>query len=77
VSKGRTADAQKSIQRALGRTIPLDELLVASAAEQSVEKNQIRDLFEGVHLRRTLFCGLFFGRPDGAGVDLSQRAVPY
>ncbi|RNG18382.1 MFS transporter [Streptomyces botrytidirepellens] len=60
VNKGRTADAQKAIQRALGRTIPIDELLVASAAEQSVEKNQIRDLFEGTYLRRTLFCGLFY-----------------
>src|ERR1044072_8467260 len=60
VNKGRTADAQKSIQRALGRTIPIDELLAASAAEQSVEKNQIRELFEGTHLRRAVFCRVFY-----------------
>ncbi|MFJ8545846.1 MFS transporter [Streptomyces sp. NPDC093586] len=60
VNKGRTADAQKSIERALGRTVPIDELVAAAAAERSVERHRFRDLFQGVHLRRTLFCGLFY-----------------
>ncbi|MBD0419365.1 MFS transporter [Streptomyces sp. TRM S81-3] len=60
VNKGRTADAQKSIERALGRTVPIDDLLAASAAEQSMAQHRFRDLFQGAYLRRTLFCGLFY-----------------
>ncbi|MFF8848167.1 MFS transporter [Streptomyces sp. NPDC015127] len=60
VNKGRTADAQKAIKRALGRTVPIKELLAASAAEQAVERTRFRDLFQGTYLRRTLFCGLFY-----------------
>lgn len=60
VNKGRTADAQNAIKKALGRTLPIEELLAASATEQSVEKNRIGDLFKGIYLRRTLFCGLFY-----------------
>ncbi|MER6983696.1 MFS transporter, partial [Streptomyces carpinensis] len=60
VNKGRTADAQKAIERALGRTVPLGDLLAASAAERSVEQGGFRDLFQGRYLRRTLFCGLFY-----------------
>jgi MFS transporter, putative metabolite transport protein len=60
VNKGRTADAQKAIKKALDRTVPIEELLAASAAEQSVEQNRFRDLFQGTYLRRTIFCGLFY-----------------
>ncbi|MFP1624224.1 MFS transporter [Streptomyces sp. 5K101] len=60
VNKGRTADAQDSIRKALGRTVPIEQLLAASAAEQAVEQNRFRDLFQGAYLRRTLFCGLFY-----------------
>ncbi|WP_051871711.1 MFS transporter [Streptomyces sclerotialus] len=60
VNKGRTDDAQKAIKRALGHTVPVDELLAASAAEQSVVQQRFRDLFQGTYLRRTLFCGLFY-----------------
>ncbi|MEU6422616.1 MFS transporter [Streptomyces spiralis] len=60
VNKGRTADAQKSIQKALGRTIPIQQLVVAAAEEQSAEHSRFRDLFQGVYLRRTLFCGIFY-----------------
>ncbi|MDF3146150.1 MULTISPECIES: MFS transporter [unclassified Streptomyces] len=60
VNKGRTADAQKAIRKALDRTVPVEELLAASAAEQSVEQSGFRDLFQGTYLRRTLFCGLFY-----------------
>ncbi|WBO68541.1 MFS transporter [Streptomyces camelliae] len=60
VSKGRTADAQKAIERAIGRTVSIEDLLAASAAEQAVEQSRFRDLFQGVYLRRTLFCGLFY-----------------
>ncbi|GEC09997.1 hypothetical protein SSP24_76520 [Streptomyces spinoverrucosus] len=42
VNKGRTAEAQKAIQKALDRTVPVEELLAASAAEQSVEKSRFR-----------------------------------
>ncbi|MGV9347505.1 MFS transporter [Streptomyces spiralis] len=60
VNKGRTADAQKSIQKALGRTIPIQQLVAAAAEEQSAEHSRFRDLFQGVYLRRTLFCGIFY-----------------
>ncbi|MFI9824159.1 MFS transporter [Streptomyces sp. NPDC052013] len=60
VNKGRTAEAQKAIKKALDRTVSVEELLAASAAEQSVERSRIRDLFQGTYLRRTLFCGLFY-----------------
>ncbi|MCZ9351709.1 MFS transporter [Streptomyces mutabilis] len=60
VNKGRTADAQKSIEKALGRTVPIGDLVVAAAAEQSLARHRFRDLFQGVYLRRTLFCGLFY-----------------
>ncbi|MFF4506716.1 MFS transporter [Streptomyces sp. NPDC001401] len=60
VNKGRTADAQKAIEKALDRTVPIDDLLAASADEQAVEQGRFRDLFQGVYLRRTLFCGLFY-----------------
>ncbi|MDG9720133.1 MFS transporter [Streptomyces sp. DH24] len=60
VNKGRTVDAQKSIKRALGRTVPIDDLLAAAAAERAVERYRLRDLFQGIYLRRTLFCGLFY-----------------
>lgn len=60
VNKGRTADAQKAIERALGRTVPIGQLVAAAAAEQSGERSRFRDLFQGVYLRRTLFCGLFY-----------------
>ncbi|MDI3409488.1 MFS transporter [Streptomyces cavernicola] len=60
VNKGRTAEAQDAIKSALGRTVPIEELLAASAAEQSVVQSRVRDLFKGVYLRRTLFCGLFY-----------------
>ncbi|POX43189.1 MFS transporter [Streptomyces sp. Ru73] len=60
VNKGRADDAQKAIERALGRTVPTDELLAASAVEQSVVHRRVRDLFQGAYLRRTLFCGLFY-----------------
>ncbi|MCW8376680.1 MFS transporter [Streptomyces justiciae] len=59
VGKGRTADAQKAIKQALDRTVPVEELLAASAAEQAVGQSRFRDFFQGVYLRRTLFCGLF------------------
>ncbi|MFF8970259.1 MFS transporter [Streptomyces sp. NPDC014995] len=57
VNKGRTADAQKAIRKALDRTVPVEELLAASVAEQPVQQNRFRDLFQGACLRRTLFCG--------------------
>ncbi|CAL9616967.1 Inner membrane metabolite transport protein YgcS [Streptomyces sp. enrichment culture] len=60
VSKGRTAQAQEAIRKALDRTVSVEELLAASAAEQSVERSRLRDLFQGAYLRRTLFCGLFY-----------------
>ncbi|MFG2790101.1 MFS transporter [Streptomyces sp. NPDC048419] len=60
VNKGRTADAQKAIRKALDRTVPTEDLLAAAAEEQSVEQSRFRDLFQGVYLRRTLFCGLFY-----------------
>jgi putative MFS transporter len=60
VNKGRTAEAQKAIKKALDRTVTVEELLAASAAEQSVERSRFRDLFQGTYLRRTLFCGLFY-----------------
>ncbi|MEV5149783.1 MFS transporter [Streptomyces sp. NPDC052727] len=60
VNKGRPADAQKAIEKALGRTVPLGDLVAAAEAERSVEQNRFRDLFQGVYLRRTLFCGLFY-----------------
>lgn len=60
VNKGRTADAQKAIKKALDRTVSIDDLLAASADEQSVEQSGFRDLFQGAYLRRTLFCGLFY-----------------
>ncbi|CAL9329424.1 Inner membrane metabolite transport protein YgcS [Streptomyces sp. enrichment culture] len=60
VSKGRTAEAQKAIKKALDRTVSVEQLLEASAAEQSVERSRFRDLFQGIYLRRTLFCGLFY-----------------
>ncbi|WP_030179969.1 MFS transporter [Streptomyces sp. NRRL S-813] len=60
VNKGRTADAQKSIQKALGRTIPIQQLVAAASEEQSAEHSRFRDLFQGVYLRRTLFCGIFY-----------------
>jgi MFS transporter, putative metabolite transport protein len=59
VNKGRTADAQKSIEKALGRTVPIQQLVAAAAEEQSAERSRFRDLFQGTYLRRTLFCGLF------------------
>ncbi len=40
--------------------MPVEELLAASAAEQSLERSRVRDLFQGTYLRRTLFCGLFY-----------------
>ncbi|MGI5467027.1 MFS transporter [Streptomyces sp. CA-132043] len=60
VNKGRTEEAQKAIKRALGRTVPTNELLAASATEQSLQQHGFRDLFHGRYLRRTLFCGLFY-----------------
>ncbi|MEU2923798.1 MFS transporter [Streptomyces sp. NPDC007251] len=60
VNKGRTADAQKSIEKALGRTVPIQQLVAAAAEEQSAERSRFRDLFQGAYLRRTLFCGLFY-----------------
>ncbi|MFV2119146.1 MFS transporter [Streptomyces sp. Act-28] len=60
VSKGRTVDARKVIKKALDRTVPVEELMAASAAEQSMEQSRFHDLFRGVYLRRTLFCGLFY-----------------
>ncbi|MCD9878656.1 MFS transporter [Streptomyces guryensis] len=60
VNKGRTADAQKAIKKALDRTVSIDDLLAASADEQAVEQSGFRDLFRGAYLRRTLFCGLFY-----------------
>ncbi|MEV6292744.1 MFS transporter [Streptomyces sp. NPDC051896] len=60
VNKGRTADAQKSIEKALGRTVPIRQLVAAAAEEQSAEHSRFRDLFQGTYLRRTLFCGLFY-----------------
>ncbi|MCX3059422.1 MFS transporter [Streptomyces beihaiensis] len=60
VNKGRTAQAQKAIEQAIGRTVPVPELLAAAAVEQSASTYRLRDLFKGVYLRRTLFCGLFY-----------------
>ncbi|POX42724.1 MFS transporter [Streptomyces sp. Ru73] len=60
VNKGRTADAQKAIERALNRTVSTKELLAAAATEQSLQQHRVRDLFQGTYLRRTLFCGLFY-----------------
>ncbi|MFF9171329.1 MULTISPECIES: MFS transporter [unclassified Streptomyces] len=60
VNKGRTADAQKAIHKALGRTVPIEQLVTAAAEEQSAEHGRFRDLFQGAYLRRTLFCGLFY-----------------
>ncbi|POX48514.1 MFS transporter [Streptomyces sp. Ru71] len=60
VNKGRTADAQRAIQKALGRTVPIGQLVAAAEAEQSERHSRFRDLFQGAYLRRTLFCGLFY-----------------
>jgi MFS transporter, putative metabolite transport protein len=60
VSKGRTTDAQNAVRKALNITVPVEELLEAAAAEQAVTQHRFRDLFKGVYLRRTAFCGLFY-----------------
>ncbi|MFF2516693.1 hypothetical protein [Streptomyces sp. NPDC058086] len=59
VSKGPTADAREAIERALGRTVPVEELPAVPVAERSVARSRFRDLFQGTWLRRTLFRGLF------------------
>jgi MFS transporter, putative metabolite transport protein len=60
ISKGRADDAQRAIERALGRTVPIEELVAAAAEEQASEQHRFRDLFQGAYLRRTAFCGLFY-----------------
>jgi putative MFS transporter len=60
VSKGRTTEAQNAIRKGLSSTVPVEELLEAAAAEQSVQQHRFSDLFHGVYLRRTAFCGLFY-----------------
>ncbi|MET8468158.1 MFS transporter [Streptomyces sp. NPDC006422] len=59
VNKGRTEQAQETVEKVLGRRVAIEDLMAASAAEQRVD-SRFRTLFRGVYLRRTLFCGIFY-----------------
>lgn len=60
IAKGRVEEAREHVAEVLGREVSTDEILALAAEEVPQRKERFTDLLRGDHLRRVVFCGLFW-----------------